>query len=132
MLGAPSRSPFRDGPVPPGDAPTPWRRGATRPEPRGQRPRPRKAGFPQGQYSPLAADFRWLLLLQQAPRDHHSLHLARAFVDRGHPHVAVQARDLIVLVEAVAAVELKALGAGAVGGFRSVDLGLGGQAAGVL
>ena len=69
---------------------------------------------------------------QQTRRDHHPLHLARPLIDRGDAHVAVEAGDLAAVVEAVAAVDLEAFLAGAVGGFGGVDLGLGGEAARVF
>ena len=86
---------------------------------------------PRKQAPILPASTVGSLPLQQVPRDHQPLHLAGALVDRGDAHVAVEAGDLVVVVEAVAAVDLQALPAGAVGGLAGVELGLGGEAAGL-
>src|SRR6185436_17193863 len=72
------------------------------------------------------------LAAQQPSRDHQPLHLAGAFIDGGDADVAVEARDLVLVGEAVAAVDLEALPAGPVGGLAGVQLGLRGEARRVL
>src|SRR6266403_1323890 len=61
-------------------------------------------------------------------RDHHALELARAFADGAELDVAVDALDQELLGEAVAAVDLHAVGSGAGGGFAGEELGHGGFA----
>src|SRR5512141_1605652 len=84
-----------------------------------------RAAAPPGRAPPAARVRR--SAAQQPAGDDEALHLAGALVDRGDAHVAVEARDLVLVREAVAAVDLQALPAGAVGGLAGVELGLRGE-----
>ena len=60
------------------------------------------------------------------------LHFARSFIDRRDTNIPIEPGDLIFFTESIATMNLQAIPAGSIGGFRGEEFGLRGEPAGVV